>query len=233
MQTYAHDRQEIIRLLAGSFLFSGLAKDELDKIADRAKVKKAPRDKTIFSKGDPGNAMFAVISGRLKIQNISDEGKILILGYLEPGAVFGEIAVLDTKPRTASVVAIEPSELIVIERRPFLQFIETHPSVAIKLMTAICERLRATDEFLENMAFTSIPTRLIRMLRVLAEKYGVATPGGIEVRVKISQGELASLIGASRESVNKQLRSWEDEGLLVTTEGWMKLDPQLLLLAEP
>jgi CRP/FNR family cyclic AMP-dependent transcriptional regulator len=232
MQTYTHNKHEIIKLLSSSFLFSGLNEEEFEKIADCAKVKKVSRDKTVFSKGDPGNSMFAVISGRLKVQNISEEGKVLIMGFLEPGSVFGEIAVLDSKPRTASVLSTEASELLVIERAPFLRFLESHPGVAIKLMKAICERLRTTDEFLENMVFMSIPTRLARMLRILSEKYGVTTPSGIEINMRISQGELANLVGASRESVNKQLRVWEEAGLLSNLDGRMKLDPKFFTLTE-
>jgi CRP/FNR family transcriptional regulator, cyclic AMP receptor protein len=226
------DKFEIVRLLSNSFLFSGLTGDEFDKISKFAKLSKMARGETVFFKGDEGNSMFAVISGRLKVQNVSEEGKTLILGFLEPGAVFGEIAVLDSKPRTASVVSVEPSELLVIERAPFLRFLEAHPSVAIKLMMAMCERLRTTDEFLENMVFMSLPTRLARMLRLLAERYGTASPGGIEIGMRISQAELANLVGASRESVNKQLRAWEEDGLISNMEGLITADPKLFTFAE-
>jgi CRP-like cAMP-binding protein len=113
-----------------------------------------------------------------------------------------------------------------------LRFLEAYPRVSIKLMEAICERLRAADQSLENMVFMSIPNRLIHMLRALSDQYGVVTAGGIEIRMKISQGELANLIGASRESVNKQLRIWEDAGLLKMAEGWMQLSQQLLAASE-
>jgi len=232
MEAVIYSKREIARLLSSSFLFSGLNEAEFERIAAFARIKKVSRGRVVFSKGDPGNSMFAVISGRLKVQNISEDGKSLIMGFLEPGAVFGEIAVLDSKPRTASVVSIEDSELLVIERAPFLRFLEAYPRVSIKLMEAICERLRAADQSLENMVFMSIPNRLIHMLRALSDQYGVVTAGGIEIRMKISQGELANLIGASRESVNKQLRIWEDAGLLKMAEGWMQLSQQLLAASE-
>lgn len=232
MKTSIYNKHEIIKLLSSSFLFSGLNDEEFEKIAAFAKVKKISGDKTVFSKGDPGNSMFAVISGRLKVQNISEDGKSLIMGFLEPGAVFGEIAVLDNKPRTASILSVEPSELLVIDRAPFMRFLETYPSVAIKLMMAICERLRTTDEFLENLVFMSVTSRLARMLRILADKYGVATPSGTEISMKISQGELANLIGTSRESVNKQLRAWEESALLSHQDGRMTLHPDFFNLAE-
>jgi CRP/FNR family cyclic AMP-dependent transcriptional regulator len=232
MKTHTHNKHEIIKLLSGSFLFCGLTDEEFDKIAEFAVVKQVSGGKTVFFKGDPGNSMFAVISGRLKVQNVSEEGKTLILGFLEPGSVFGEIAVLDSKPRTASVLSVEDSELLVIERVPFLRFLQAHPSIAIKLLTAFCERLRATDEILENMVFLTLQTRLAKMLRILADRYGITVPKGIEIDMKISQSELASLVGSSRESVNKQLRAWEEEGLLSNLEGRITLDPKLLTLAD-
>lgn len=223
----------VIDLLSGSFLFSGLDRAELEKITDFAKVQHVPAKSTIFFKGDQGNSMFIVISGRLKVQNISEEGKTLIIGFLEPKSSFGEIAVLDGKPRTATVVSVEPSELLVIERSSFLHFLEMFPAVSIKLMNVLCQMLRSTDEFLEGMVFLNLETRLAKMLRLLSIRYGVKTANGIEFEIKISQSDLANLVGSSRESVNKQLKIWEDENLIKHLgEGKLCMDERLFSIAE-
>jgi CRP-like cAMP-binding protein len=209
-----NNKPAIINLLSGSFLFSGLNNVELEKITDFAKIQHVPAKSTIFFKGDQGNSMFIVISGRLKVQNISEDGKTLILGFLEPNSSFGEIAVLDGKPRTATIISVEPSELLMIDRSSFLHFLEMFPGVSIKLMNVLCTMLRSTDEFLESVVFLNLPTRLAKMLRLLSLKYGIKTEHGIEFDIRISQSDLANLVGSSRESVNKQLKSWEDEGLI-------------------
>ncbi|MEZ0231617.1 MAG: Crp/Fnr family transcriptional regulator [Methylophilaceae bacterium] len=224
-----YSKAEITQLLSGSFLFSELEQTALDKIADFAQVRKIPNKTSVFFKGDHGDSMFIVIKGRLKVQNISEEGKTLILGFLEPNASFGEIAVLDGKPRTATVTSTQVSELLVIDRTSFLQFLISHPSVAVQLTTVLCQMLRSTNEFLENMVFLNLPFRLAKMLRLLSLKYGSPKGENIEFDMKISQVDLANLVGASRESVNKQLRNWEDEGLLVTLDdGRLNLSKKLL-----
>ena len=232
MSQNRYNKLQMIDMLSSSFLFSGLDKTELDKIADFAKLQHINPKTTVFFKGDHGNSMFIVISGRLKVQNVSEEGKTLIIGFLEPGSSFGEIAVLDGKPRTATVICVDQSELLVIDRSSFLQFLEMHPTVAIKLMAVICQMLRTTNEFLESMVFLNLPFRLAKMLRLLSLKYGISTPNGIGFDMKISQSDLANLVGASRESVNKQLRNWEDEGLVKIEDGKLILDPKLLSIAD-
>ena len=232
MQTN-NNKLAILNLLSGSFLFSGLDRAELEKITDFAKVQHVPAKSTVFFKGDQGNSMFIVISGRLKVQNISEDGKTLILGFLEPKSSFGEIAVLDGKPRTATVISVKPCELLVIERSSFLHFLEMFPAVSIKLMNVLCQMLRSTDDFLEGMVFLNLPTRLAKMLHLLSIKYGAKTDRGIEFDIKISQSDLANLVGSSRESVNKQLKVWEDEGLIIYLgEGKLCVDEKLFRVAE-
>ena len=227
------NRLEIAKLLSQSFLFSELDKAELEKVADFSKIQQVAAKKTIFSKGNHGDSMFIVIAGRLKVQNVSEEGKTFIINFLEPNATFGEIAVLDGKPRTATVVSVETSELLIIERTPFLKFLENHPHIAIKLLGEFCNMLRLTDELLESMVFFNLPTRLAKMLSILAMRYGTATFDGVAIDVKISQLDLANLVGTSRESVNRHLRNWEDEGLLKFLDhGRMEIHSKLLSIAD-
>ncbi len=233
MQKKHYSKLEIANLLSLSFLFSELSEFELDRVASFARIEQIATKTNVFYKGDQGNSMFIVISGRLKVQNVSEEGKTFILSFLEPNAAFGEIAVLDGKPRTATVMSVDASELLIIDRAPFLKFLENHPHVAIKLLGEFCNMLRLTDEQLENMVFFNLPTRLVKMLSILAMRYGTATPEGIAIDLKISQVDLAALVGTSRESINKHLRNWEDERLLTILEdGRMEIHSKLLSLAD-
>lgn len=228
-----YNKLEIVQLLSLSFLFSELDELELDEVASFSKTQQIAEKKTVFLKGDQGDSMFIVIAGRLKVQNISEEGKIFIINFLEPNATFGEISVLDGKPRTATVVSVEPSELLIVNRIPFLKFLENHPHVAIKLLGEFCNMLRLTDELLESMVFFNLPTRLAKMLSILAMRYGSATSDGVAIDMKISQLDLANLVGTSRESVNRHLRNWEDEGLLKFLDnGRMEIHSKLLSIAD-
>jgi CRP/FNR family transcriptional regulator, cyclic AMP receptor protein len=150
--------------------------------------------------------MFALISGRVKIVTLSPEGKEVVLAILVSGDVFGEISMIDGRARTATVLAVENSALLVLERRDLMPFLERHPRVAIKMLESICQRLRTTDELLEDVVFLDLPSRLAKRLLLLAEHYGKNTGQGTRIEMKLSQTEIGNMVGTSRESVNKQLR---------------------------
>jgi CRP/FNR family transcriptional regulator, cyclic AMP receptor protein len=208
-------------LLSRSPLFSGLGPEELDRLVKYASTKRVRAGEVAFHKGAPGDQMFALMSGRVKIVTLSEEGKEVVLAVLNPGDIFGEISLLDGRERTATVLAAETSELLVLERREFIPFLEQHPKIAIKLLEAICKRLRLADELLEDVVFLNLPMRLAKRLLSLAERYGRNTPRGVRIEIKLSQQELGNMVGTSRESVNKQMRAWEDEGLISVEHGYI------------
>jgi CRP/FNR family cyclic AMP-dependent transcriptional regulator len=131
------------------------------------------------------------------------------------------------------VISVTAVELLAIERESFLQFIDTHKTIALKLIHSLCHTARSSNDFLESVVFLNLPVRLAKVLRLLCLKYGEQRLGYVELNARISQGDLASLVGASRESINKQLRSWEDSGLLKIQEsGKLHIDEQIIALAE-
>src|SRR5262249_19573634 len=156
-------------------------------------------------KGAPGNGMMAILRGEVRISVLGPDGRQITLTTMSEGDIFGEIALLDGGDRTADVVAITDTELLVIDRRSFLPFLERHPAVANKLLVALCQRLRRTTQQVEDLALLDLSARLAKRLIGLAETKGQKTDGGIKIATPLTQGALADMVGTSRESINRQL----------------------------
>ena len=203
-------------LLADSVrLFNGLDGAALDVLLALSRQTNVKARDVICRKGEPGDALFIVISGKLKVTNQSADGRELILAILEDGETFSEMSLLDGLPRSASVTAVQDSQLLVIKRQDFLSYLEQHPNVAIALLVILSTRLREMDSMMGDMRFLDIRSRLAKTLFRLALQHGRTTGNGsIRIDLKLSQEDLGNLICATRESVNKQLRQWEGEGVL-------------------
>jgi CRP-like cAMP-binding protein len=193
-----------LALLRGHPLFGQLGEDLLRKLSACATTRAVPRGTTLFTKGDPGSGLFAVCSGTVKIGVPSADGREAVFNLVQPGEIFGEIALLDGRPRTADAVAMTDCELMVIDRRDFLP-LASQPEVALKLIECLCERLRWTSERFEEAIFLNLPGRLAKTLLRLTEK---GRAGGSSGKVAITQREISQLVGMSRESTNKQLGAW-------------------------
>ncbi len=165
------------------------------------------RGATIFSKGDPGTGLMAVLWGSVKISVPTADGREAVLNIINPGEIFGEIALLDGRPRTADAVAMDDCELMVIDRRDFIPFLREQPDIALKFIEILCARIRHTSEQVEDVMYLSFPGRLAKTLLQLTG--GPEAPAAHR-NVRITQRELSSIIGMSRESTNKQLRVWEN-----------------------
>ncbi|KAF0811840.1 CRP-like cAMP-activated global transcriptional regulator [Andreprevotia sp. IGB-42] len=218
------------KLLSGSCLFCDLSTDELHGLAQHAELRSVRAKQVVIAQSTHGDEMYAVLHGRLKVSRTSAEGREATLAILEGGEVFGEIAMLDGGLRTASVEALEPCELLVLQRDAVLGHLETHPKVMRQLIAALCHRLRSADELLQDALFLPMTQRLAKVLRQLGEQHGASGPNGVLIDLKLTQQEVANLVGASRESVNKQLNAWENEGLIeLVSSGYIRLlKPELL-----
>jgi CRP-like cAMP-binding protein len=155
-----------------------------------------------------------VLTGSVKVSVASAEGKDIVLNIFREGEIFGEIALLDGRPRTADATAMSDCELIVIERRDFVPFLSSHPDVTIKFIEILCSRLRRTSEQVQDVTFLNLPTRLAKALLQLTGSEQGGAPGR---KVAITQREISQMIGRSRESTNKQLRAW-------VKRGWVRLE---------
>ena len=184
-------------------IFGILGPELLQQLRSHARLKTIERGVTVFSKGDPGTSLFAILEGQVKVISFSAHGKYAVFNVLSAGDIFGEIALLDGGDRTAEVVTITDCKLIVIERRDFLPLVHSRPEVAQKLIEVLCERLRNTSRQVEEVMFLDLAAKLARTLLRLRDNAGGQ-------KIALTQSELAQIIGASRESTNKQLRDWEN-----------------------
>lgn len=200
---------EAQRLLAACSLFSHLTKVERMALVAKAKIRKFAAGQLIFQMGSPGDAMMAVLTGTIRISIPSPDGKEIALAILQAGDVFGEIALLDGKERTADATAVSESHLAILERQEVLNFLDRNPASWLKLVEVLCDRLRKTDQQISELALLQLPNRLAKTLLRLSRDR-VSTAG----EITLSQRELGNFVGASRESVNKCLRDWQKQGFL-------------------
>jgi CRP/FNR family transcriptional regulator, cyclic AMP receptor protein len=197
------------RQLANCVLFRGLVTGERDAIVVRARMRQFAAGEPIFLMGSPGGSMMAVLSGTVRISIPSHEGREIVLAVLQPGEVFGEIALLDGKERTADAHAAMACALAVLERRDVLEFLERQPNAWPRVVEVLCDRLRATDRQMAEVAMQQLPVRLAKVLLRMSYVEALSRPAD---RVKVSQRELGNIVGAARESVNKCLNEWQRSG---------------------
>jgi CRP-like cAMP-binding protein len=214
-------------MLQRSPLFRGLAAAVLERIAGLATQRAYDRAEIVFRSGDAGDALFGVVTGRIRISTGNADGREIFLNIMEPGDTFGEIALLDGGTRTATATAIDASELVSIRRGPLFELLEREPKVALELLRLCGERLRWTSGLLEDAALLDAPARLAKRLLSLGELHGERSGGGY--RIRISQEELASFLGISRQAVNEQLQEWKASGSIELGRGAVTVrDPSAL-----
>jgi CRP-like cAMP-binding protein len=200
------------QILERHSLFGSLTPGEIAQLLAHARVETYRARQQIFLKGSPGLGLLAVLKGKVRISSVGPDGNQVVLNVIEEGQVFGEIALLDGKDRTADAAATVECELLAIDRRDFVPFVRANPEVALRLLSVVCERLRRTTEQVEDMIFLDAPQRLAKKLLQLVDAASKAA-------VTISQRELGNMIGLSRESINKQLKAWEQDGTLRIEQG--------------
>lgn len=201
----------IASLLSANPFFSGLVEDTLERIAGICKPHHLAAREVLFLKGDPSDGLYAIRRGLIRIGTTDDLGQQMTMNILGGGDVFGEIALLDGRSRTADAVALEDTEMFFLPRRDFLGLLKSEPSIALQLIELLCGRLRDLIERMEETTFLPAEARLARRILVLATDYGA--------EVHASQEELASLAGVTRETVNRQLQSWKRMGVLSLGRG--------------
>jgi len=206
-------------------IFCDLDPEALDQLCRYVKHTTLKRGATIFSKGDPGNSLFAVISGTVKMSVSSAEGRSAIFNLIGAGEIFGEIALLDGLARTADATANTNCEVFVIDRREFLPFVRSQPALAMKFIELLCMRLRWTSDQVEQVILQDLPGRLASALIRLTEKHKLEPAGRT---IAVTQQEISEMVGMTRESINKQLRVW-------AARNWVRLEHGAIVVldAEP
>ncbi len=206
-------------------LFRRLPDAALDHVAALAMRRNFERGAVVFSQGDQGDALYGVVSGRVRISTSGAGGREVFLNIMEPGDTFGEIAAMDGLPRTAAATALDKATLFVIKRSDFLRLLEREPRLAIRLLELLCARLRWTSDLVDESAFLSGEPRLAKRLLILASQHGRITAAGA-LELKISQSDLAHFLGISRQAVNQYLRDWRGHG-------WVELGRSRILINAP
>lgn len=204
-------------ILERTRLFRGLPSATIRQISALSMRRSYSNGTIVFSQADPGDALYGVVTGRIRISASSRDGREIFLNIMEPGDAFGEIALLDGRHRTATASATSRSELIIITRDHFLELLKREPKLVSHVIQLLCERIRWTSGFTEESALLSVPERMARRLVSLGTLHGRETPKGVEL--SISQEELAHFLGLSRQAVNQYLQHWKVRGWLTLGRG--------------
>jgi CRP/FNR family cyclic AMP-dependent transcriptional regulator len=195
--------------LASVPMFSGLQRDELLKFAELTRERTYPKGSVILFQGDPGDSLYVLRQGRAKVVLIGEDGREVILGVLEPGAHFGELALIDDQPRSAHVIAMEDSQLLILRREDFRRRVEANPSVAWALLTELSRRLRRADQKIGGLVLLDVPGRISRLLLDLSAESSNGT-----IEKPLTHQTIAQMIGASRETVSRAMKDFQEEGLI-------------------
>lgn len=197
-------------------LLQDVSLEALAQLSQSVRRRTYHRGEVIFHQGDPGDTLHLVRNGRVKVVLPAETGDEAVLAILGPGDCFGELALLDGGPRSASVVAMEQVETLVLGRQDFLTFFRSNMEAAVRLIVNLARIIRRSNEEVADLAFLDLPGRLAKKLLDLAEAHGQPLDGGkgIEITVPLTQEELAGMIGATRPSVNKVLGLYEDQGAI-------------------
>ena len=199
-------------------LFRDLSPEHLEKLAAFLQEKSYGKNKVLFHADEPGASLFILKSGRVKVALTDRHGKEVILRVLQPGEFFGEMALLDGHPRSATVVAIERSQVFILERASFLQLIQQDPQWSLKMLATLSRRLRKANEKIGAAIFSDAYGKVSRVLLDLIPEGGLKTDEGIRLDVNLTRQELAAMAGLTRETFIRILKEFERAGV-VRTEG--------------
>ena len=183
------------------------------------------RGDTLFNEGEPGDRVYVITDGKIKLGRSSQDGRENLLAILGPGEMFGELSLFDPGPRTATATAVSDAVLIGLGHDDLQQWLAGRPEVAQMLLRALAQRLRRTNEALADLVFSDVPGRVAKALLDLSTRFGRPTEGGVLVAHELTQEELAQLVGASRETVNKALADF-------ATRGWIRLEARAVVLLD-
>jgi len=217
-------QEEKSRLLRASFLFKELDDHEIETLGSAANFGSLNGREELFHQGSVGSQLYVVVRGRLKVLTTSPDGDEIVFNIVGPGEVLGELAILNEAPRSATVRAIEVCEFLSLNRRDLLSFLQSHPTAGLKLAQVLAQRVSQLSELLSDMQFLNLPYRLAKKLTALAHTYGSQQEDGLRIKLRLSQEEWGDLVGATRESINKQFRAWTKEGLIHIDRGCVVLD---------
>jgi len=206
-------------------LFDALSDEDARALRAMVLVVRLNRGERLFAEGDTGDKLYIIISGKIKLTKAAPDGRENLLSVHGPGEMFGELSLFDPVPRTASATAVTDAELAALGHEDVRGWLTSRPEVAMHLLQALAQRLRRINEVKADLVFTDVPGRVAKALLDLAERFGVQNSDGIQVNHDLTQEELAQLVGASRETVNKALADF-------AARGWIQLAAKSVLVVD-
>lgn len=212
-------------VLAGTPLFSALDPQGAEALRVSLQEIRVAKGQELFREGEPGDHLYLILDGKVKLGHGSPDGRESLMAILGPGEMFGELSLFDPGLRTSTATALTEATVLALGNEQLMPLLEGHPEVAAALLQALARRLRRTNEAMADLVFSDVPGRVAKALMELGEKFGTLTPEGLLVTHDMTQEELAQLVGASRETVNKALAEFGHRG-------WIKLESRQVLITD-
>ncbi len=188
-------------------------------------TEKLSRGKILFREGQEGDRLYVVVEGKIKLGTTSSDGRENLLSILGPGEMFGELSLFDPQPRTSTATAVTDARLVSLAHEAVIGLVTTHPQTSLELLRRLAQRLRKSNDILADLVFADVPGRVAKAIMDLGERFGTLKDDGLHVNHDLTQEELAQLVGASRETVNKSLADF-------AARGWVKLEPRAVLVTD-
>ena len=206
-------------------LFAALDDEASDALRSTMAQTEIPRGQVLFHEGDPGDRLYVIIEGKVKLGRASGDGRENLLAILGPGQMFGELSLFDPGPRSATVTAVTDASFASLSHEDLLRWLEGRPMVSRGLLAQLAGRLRKANDVVADLVFSDVPGRVAKALLDLADRFGRTADDGVHVHHDLTQEELAQLVGASRETVNKALADF-------ASRGWLRLEPRSVVIMD-
>ncbi|GDY30721.1 Crp/Fnr family transcriptional regulator [Gandjariella thermophila] len=212
--------------LARAGIFQGVEPAAAEALAQSLETVEFPRGHVIFAEGEPGDRLYIIQSGKVKIGRKSPDGRENLLAIMGPADMFGELSIFDPGPRTSTATTVTEVRAVCMDRAALREWIGKRPEIAEQLLRVLARRLRRTNNMLADMIFTDVPGRVARALLQFAQRFGSQEAGLLRVTHDLTQEEIAQYVGASRETVNKALADFAHRG-------WLRLEGKSVLILDP
>ncbi|HWG65479.1 MAG TPA: Crp/Fnr family transcriptional regulator [Streptosporangiaceae bacterium] len=212
-------------VLSRAPLFEALDDEGARDLRSRVADVELTRGERLFDEGDAGDRLYVILDGKMKLTRSAPDGRENLLSVLGPGEMFGELSLFDPRPRTSSAVAVTDARLAALAHDDLRIWLTGRPDISLHLLQALAQRLRRTNDVMADLVFTDVPGRVAKALLDLADRFGEQTGEGLQVHHDLTQEELAQLVGASRETVNKALADF-------AARGWLTLSAKSVLIID-
>lgn len=206
-------------------LFAGLSDEDRERLGSLMSEESLRRGEVLFHEGDPGTTLYIIVDGKIKLGHTSDDGRENLIAILGPREIIGELSLFDLGKRSTTATAVAPTTLLALAHKDLMGFIDTHPDMAKHMLRQLAQRMRRTNDQMADLVFADVPGRVAKALLDLASRFGERTQDGIYVAHDLTQEEIAHLVGASRETVNKSLADF-------VSRGWIRLEGRAVTLIE-